>query len=219
MRRGVPTVTTPSARSSREETTARILDAAEELFSRRDPAKVTIREIAAKADVTHPLVHQYVGTKSDIIDAVIARGAPQRQRIMAAHPEFREAAPLVMADVLERRIHSKSVLRASMDDAEYADFSDRVASGQMFLGLATEAARQGHTRLPARAEMDPGVVLAALTALSYGWVALEEPLRRIYLLEQDPDELRRQMIAIGQYLAELVFPVEGPPDDAVSDEG
>ena len=65
-------------RLSREETTTAILDAAEELFSRRDPTRVTVREIAEKAGVTHPLVHQYVGSKSDILDAVIKRGAPAR---------------------------------------------------------------------------------------------------------------------------------------------
>ena len=108
-----PRRTTPSpesrTRQSREETTAAILDAAEELFSRRDPNRVTVREIAEKAGVTHPLVHQYVGSKSDILDAVIRRGAPHRHEIMAAHPDFREVMPLLFADVLSRRVHSRAI--------------------------------------------------------------------------------------------------------------
>ena len=67
-------------RHPRAETTERILDAAEDLFSRRDPDKVTVREIAAKAGVTHPVVHEYVGSKADIVAAVIERGAPGASR-------------------------------------------------------------------------------------------------------------------------------------------
>ena len=74
----------PQARRSREETTARILDAAEELFASRNPTHVTVREVAEKAGVTHALVHQYVGTKDDLLKAVVARGAPKRLEMIAA---------------------------------------------------------------------------------------------------------------------------------------
>ena len=75
-------------RHPRSETTERILDAAEDLFSRRDPDNVTVREIAAKAGVTHPVVHEYLGSKADIVAAVIERGAPRRQQLMTRAPRL-----------------------------------------------------------------------------------------------------------------------------------
>ena len=133
-------------RHPRAETTERILDAAEDLFSRRDPDKVTVREIAAKAGVTHPVVHEYVGSKAEIVAAVIARGAPRRQQLMTEHPDFFEALPLVSWDVLSRRVHSRSVVRAAMDDRRYDALEDRIRSGEMLLALARKAIDEGAQR-------------------------------------------------------------------------
>jgi len=98
-------------RFTREETTTKILDAAEDLFSRRDPAKVTMREIAEAAGVTHPLVHQYIGTKADVLKAVVQRGAPARQEMIATFTDLRAALPPLVEDVLSRRVHSRSIVR------------------------------------------------------------------------------------------------------------
>jgi AcrR family transcriptional regulator len=195
-------------RSSREETTTRILDVAEELFSKRDPSKVTVREIAEKAGVTHPLVHQYIGSKSDILDAVIKRGAPARHEIISAHPDYREAMPLLFADVLSQRVHTRSIVRSAMDGVEYAPFEDRVKTGQMLLELATQAVARGTVRAPVvSGAMDPRVALAASVALAYGWVATQDWLLQIFDLQaEDPETLNQQLEDVLMYVAELVFP-------------
>jgi len=196
------------ARFSREETRSRILDAAEDLFSRRDPAKVTVREIAEAAGVTHPLVHQYVGSKSEILEAVIARGAPHRHRMIAEHPVYRELMPELFADVLDHRIHTQAIVRSAMDGAEYAPFEDRLKTGRMLLELARAERSLGTIRLPAPAEMDPRIVLAAATALAYGWVATEEWLIPIFDLgAESPEDIRAQLNRILQQITELSFPV------------
>lgn len=193
-------------RRSREETTARILDAAEELFAKRDPAKVTVREIAENAGVTHPLVHQYVGSKADILNLILERGAPQRQRIMAEHPEFREVTPLLMEDILSRRVHSRAVLRSVMDGVPYGDFEDRVRSGQMYLGLARDSLEKGRSRAVDPPAMDPEIVLAAVTALAYGWVAAEDALKKLYGVSDDKTRVREQIVEICVHLTELIYP-------------
>ncbi|MBP1325974.1 AcrR family transcriptional regulator [Leucobacter exalbidus] len=48
-----------------------ILQAAAELFVSRGPGKVTLREIAAKADVTYGLIHRFYGTKENLLVAVM----------------------------------------------------------------------------------------------------------------------------------------------------
>jgi AcrR family transcriptional regulator len=54
-----------------------LIEAATELFVSRGPARVTVREIAAAADVNHGLVHHYFGTKDGLLRAVLDRLAHQ----------------------------------------------------------------------------------------------------------------------------------------------
>ena len=194
-------------RHPRSETTERILDAAEDLFSRRDPDQVTVREIAEKAGVTHPVVHEYVGSKADIVAAVMSRGAPRRQQLMLEHPDFFEALPLVSWDVLSRRVHSRSVVRAAMDDRRYEALEDRILSGQMLLDLARKSIDEGTRRPPAVGPLDPRFALAATTALVYGWVAMEDWLVQIYdLMDEDSADLRTRLVEIAVQVAGLALP-------------
>lgn len=57
------------------ETRSRILDAAEQLFSQHGVYGVTLRDIAALADVDTALLHYYFDSKRGIFDAVLARRA------------------------------------------------------------------------------------------------------------------------------------------------
>ncbi|MFC3053121.1 TetR/AcrR family transcriptional regulator [Kordiimonas pumila] len=59
----------------REESCERILDAAEELFSRRGYHGVTVREIATNSGVDTSLLHYYFGSKTSLFNAVISRRA------------------------------------------------------------------------------------------------------------------------------------------------
>jgi AcrR family transcriptional regulator len=203
------------SRFSREETTTRILDAAEDLFSRRDPDKVTMREIAEAAGVTHPLVHQYVGSKADIQNAVVERGAPRRREMMAENSDLRDLVPLLAADVVKRRVHSRAIVRSAMDGVEYAPLADRIENGRTLLSLAGKSRAQGRVRAPSAEPMDPRVVLAAVTALLFGWVAVEDWLSMMFDLEGDDlIEARRQMGEIAVQISELVLPVaEEPPTE------
>jgi AcrR family transcriptional regulator len=69
----------PEGMSKREgkslETRGKILDASEELFSIHGLYGVTLRDIAAKADVDTALLHYYFDTKDNIFAAVVERRA------------------------------------------------------------------------------------------------------------------------------------------------
>ncbi len=205
----------PQARRSREETTARILDVAEGLFASRNPTHVTVREVAEKAGVTHALVHQYVGTKDDLLKAVVARGAPKRLEMIQHLPDFRAVTPQLVNDVLERQLHSRTMIRSAMDGVDYASVEDRMTTGQALLALATQTASTGAARELAPEPMDPRVVTAAVTALAYGWVATGEWLARIFDLEDEtPEEVRAQLLEMVSRMTEQIFPLakdEGEP--------
>ena len=66
----------PAKRAQRSfATSERILDAAEELFARHGIYGVTVREIAALANVDTALLHYYFESKRGVFDAVFARRA------------------------------------------------------------------------------------------------------------------------------------------------
>jgi AcrR family transcriptional regulator len=196
----------PRLRFTREETTSRILDAAEELFSHRDPKSVTVREIAAQAGVTHALVHQYVGTKADILNAVIVRDAPNRKRMITDMPDLHSVMPQLFEDVLNRRIHTQSIIRSAMDGVEYASLKERTEVGRALIDLADASRASGIARLPAPDAADPRIALAAAVAMTYGWVALGSWLTHIFDLEgQDPVEVRRQLKDVLNYMTDLVL--------------
>jgi TetR/AcrR family transcriptional regulator, repressor for neighboring sulfatase len=202
----------PQVRFTREETTARILDAAEDLFSHNNPSTVTVRDIASRAGVTHALVHQYVGTKADVLNAVIVRDAPDRKRMVLDAPDVRTVMPLLFEDLLNRRIHTQSVIRSSMDGVEYASLKERTEVGRALLDLASASRASGATRPPAPDAMDPRIALVAAVAMAYGWVAMESWLVHIWELEsEDPAEIRQQLAEVLTYITDLALPPDSHP--------
>ena len=206
---GLHDTSKPRRRLGREETTALILDAAEELFSTRNPTLVTVRDVAERAGVSHALVHQYVGTKDDLFNAVIQRAAPDRQQTIAQVRDLRRVMPILLDDVLERRLHSRTQLRSAMDGVEYVSLKQPIATGKMLVELGREATAQGlRRRLPDEA-MDVRIVLAATIAMAYGWAAGSDWLVRVFgLNEDDPEVVRAQLLELGSAVVELMFPAE-----------
>lgn len=50
---------------------ASLIAAASQLFSARGPSRVSVREVAAAANVNHGLVHHYFGSKDGLLAAVL----------------------------------------------------------------------------------------------------------------------------------------------------
>lgn len=201
-----------SSRSKREVTRERILDAAEELYSTRNPAQVTVRQVAEKAGVTHALVHQYVGTKEDLLNAVIHRAAPRRQETIADLPDFRAVLPLLAADVFKRKVHSRTQVRSAMDGVEYTSLTEPIATGRMLVELGNRALAEGAVRLPHDDPIDVRIAMAGFVAMTYGWAAMDDWLPHLFdLQDEDPEDVRQQLIELLSCLIELVFPVDTPP--------
>lgn len=210
--RKTPRAPRATSRRTRQETTEAILDAAEQLFSERNPMSVTVREVAERAGVTHALVHQYVGSKDDLFNAVVQRVAPDRQLIIRASPSYREAIAALVPDVLDRRLHSLTMVRSAMDGIEYLSLKERIATGQMLIDAARRAIADGEKRPSASPQIDPRVDVAALIALSFGWVALEAWLTAICGLDdEDPEFVRAEFTRVCESVAELALPPADEP--------
>lgn len=72
--------------SSRDRDIARLVDAAIELFGDRGPDAVSLREVASAAGVNYGLIHQYVGTKDDLLRLALRRVSAESAERFAADP-------------------------------------------------------------------------------------------------------------------------------------
>ena len=89
---GPPRTRTRLARGERRE---QIVDAAAEVFQRRDPAEVTFEEIADAAGVSRALVYNYFGDRNGILEAVYRRNLRVlRERIATVMSTTRGRAAL-----------------------------------------------------------------------------------------------------------------------------
>jgi len=196
----------PHVRSSREETSERILDAAVELFAARNPHDVTVREVAERAGVTHALVHQYFGSKDDLLNAVLQRVATDRVAIVRQSGALNDAFQVLLRQILTNRVHTKTLVRSAMDGVEYMSLKDRIKTGQALIKLADETAVSGARAAEPPRDIDTHVLVAAVSMMSLGWGAAEDWVWPVYDLDPaNKEDIYRQLGEIVAYLADLVL--------------
>jgi len=211
---GAPKPRAKTTRGTREETTQRILDAAEELFAVRNPVSITVREVALRAGVTHALIHQYVGSKDDLHKAVVDRMAVDRAATARKADSLADAMQALLPQVLHNRTHSKALMRSAMDGVHYVSLADRIDTGRALVALAQRDAISGAAPTPAPHDIDPKVLVATLISLAIGWASIEDWLWPLCDLDPaDKDDVHAQLAKIVGYLANLALAPEGASGD------
>lgn len=71
----------------RAEAERKLVAAAIELFARRGPDAVSLREVAAEAGVNYGLIHQYIGSKEDLLRLAFRSVSEQTAARFAAAPD------------------------------------------------------------------------------------------------------------------------------------
>ena len=165
-------------RRGRKATTAAILDAAEELFSEHGYAAVSVRDVAARAGVSHALVHRYLGGKADLFRAVLTQ---RENTILAAapdNPDLLESTSLMLRQGLEYgRSHIRLIVRSAMSGLAYDRTTGRFEATERLIELAERAAASAPPAERAEKDLDPRIVIACVVALFLGWGATESWLR------------------------------------------
>lgn len=159
----------------RERDTTLLVDAAIELFGERGPDAVSLREVAETAGVNYGLIHQYVGTKDELVRQAITKVSTD------AAGRFTDDPVPTTIDRLVRPGRAPAALRllawSVLRGRSAADLVGRS------LGLEALAARIDGDEDDARA-----AVVAAMSLL-FGWQLFGEYLTTSIGLDPDDDEL------------------------------
>jgi AcrR family transcriptional regulator len=139
-----------------------LLSTATRLFAERGPSAVSLRDVAAEANVNLGLIHRYIGSKDDLLAAVLASGVawPLELGLPVGSPE--EIVETFLQVGLVDVPYLMVMLRAALDGYDMKRLRESMP-------LLERAARSTRTHIPRR---DADVRTAMLTAALLGWQAL-----------------------------------------------
>jgi len=158
----------------REATTAAILDAAEELFSANGFEAVTVRAIAARAGVSHALVHRYLGSKDEVFRAVLSRNQGIILAAAPDNPDLLATTSLIMREGLtNHRRYVRLLADSALHGLPYEQTTGRFAAVERLVELAERAVASAPPGERTDGDLDPRFVIACVTALYLGWAATE----------------------------------------------
>ena len=193
-------------RAGRSVNVERILDSAQELFAKRGPRAVTVRQVAEHAGVSHALVHKYVGSKDDLIRAVIDRVDVSRTATARDAASLRDVYVQALPRVMDQRDHSMMLVRSAMEGTEYVSLAERITTTSAMVALARKTTASGADPLPAPRDIDPRVLVSAISAMILGWASTEDWVWPTAGLDPaEKDEVYRQLMEIVGYLADLAL--------------
>ena len=183
-----------------------VLDAAADLFSRRDVEGVSLRDIAAAADVQLALIGRYVGTRGELIDAVFEDLSASLARELTDRPleqiSFERDSTMGRWIVVLHHL----VVTGAGEDRTTASFNPVRALARVL--------EENYGAGPAWA----AVRAAQIAALALGWRLFERYLIAAGGLEPIPvQDLRDEVTAINRRIGATPWP--SSPGLALPDTG
>jgi AcrR family transcriptional regulator len=159
-------------RRSREEVSEALIDAAAQLFAERPSGRVTVRDIAERANANPGLVHRYFGSKQNLMRAAMAKSQGAIAAHLAQMTDVRRDLGLLYQATVGEKEFVAVLARASLDGvlpefpAGYPTMGGLVERIEAELGTASAG------------RYDPRVVVACLSSLTLGYALFGEFVRR-----------------------------------------
>ena len=181
-----------------------LLDAAADLFGRRDVEGVSLRDIAAAADVQHALIGRYIGTRRELIYAV-----------------FDDLSASLAQELVDRPLEQISFERDSTMGRWIAVLHHLVVTGagQDRTTASFNPVKALAQVLAENYRADPAgaaVRAAQIAALALGWRLFERYLIAAGGLESIPlQDLRDEVTALNRRIGATPWP--SPPGLALPD--
>jgi AcrR family transcriptional regulator len=178
-------VNEPSKRpAGRGEIVEALLAAADRLFSQTGPADVSLRGIAREANVNHGMVHRHFGTRDDLVERLLERGAVRWTNAAENADDFASAIDLIMSDATEAEASAGTWLRllawsllSGADDRSSAVARRYSHSLELLPGMLHDGDPE-----------DAAITTIAALALVFGWRFFHPYLRAALRLDDVPFE-------------------------------
>lgn len=179
----------------KERVVALLVQAARKLFAERGPDAVPLRAVAKEAGVNYGLIHQYVGSKDDLLRLVFQSASSSYADEFGRAQSANEAIEFLMRPRSPEYV--RMLARSLLEGRDPAALLDRSPA------LAELSERIGEA-MPANGDQpvqDPRVVAAIVTTMSLGWGLFGEFAMAITGITDIPkDELREVVIGIAERL-------------------
>ena len=188
-------------RRSREEVSEALVSAAATLFAERESGHVTVRDIAARADVNPTFVHRYFGGKRDLMHVAILRAQERISAQIDAMPDVVDGASAVVHATLQEKelvaTLARGILDGVLDDAPVGDPDTKRLLERFAAEVEKRQVRPAH---------ETRIVVAALIAATAGYALVGRYLSRIMGMDDLPEErLEAGLIALLQDVARLAL--------------
>jgi AcrR family transcriptional regulator len=185
-RRATASASGPKRRLGREWATGKIIDAAAELFDERGFDRISVRDIAERAGVSHTLVHRYVGSREKILAAVMRRSDERLLESARGAVGLLDAALRMLCSDRESRVqHMRLVASVASSGLPLERLGLTFPTTRHLLHLAEET----HAEFSERGEawsVAPNVLVAGMVAMAIGWSTTRTWLPSVMSLD-DPD--------------------------------
>jgi AcrR family transcriptional regulator len=161
---------TPAPKDDRRE---RILVVAERLFAERGYEHVSVRDVAAAARVTHPLIYYHWGSKRELLAAVLERNRERVRALVAGQTDPRETIRAIIVSYLtEGRLYLLILARSFLGGMPVTDWP----GGYPGVEAAIRVLRAAGPADDPRWEEEVRAVVSLLTAMLCGWVLMGEEI-------------------------------------------
>lgn len=184
----------PKRPRGRDEVRTALISAADSLFGEKGPDRVSVRDVAARAEVNHALLHRHFGSKEQLLHDVLVHHAAQ----------FRSSAEGV-ADPGEAVTRMFEVMTAQ--PAFIRILAHLRLSGE---DLASYIVPDGGLKrlvevMHGEDNPDARLTAAMSVALCMGWTLFEDFLLRAASCDRSPDDAR---LEVGKRLQDFVHFLE-----------
>lgn len=183
----------PDRPRGREAVRAALVAAADELFGERGPDRVSVREVAERANVNHALLHRHFGSKDQLLYEVLAGHAANFRMALEDAADGGSGQVRMFDSMLSTPAFVRIMAHMQLSGAKMSDWV--VPNG----GLARllELMHSGSDRRDR-------LLAAAMTALSMGWVLFEDFLLPASSFSDTSEAAREEIRTLmGELLSQL----------------
>lgn len=132
----------------KDQTQSALLEAADYLFGEKGPNAVTVRDISARANVNHALLHRHFGSKEALLSAIIDQHMQQFKQDLSSSDNLQDAVANVIDSLGRRPAFTRIFAHLILDHRPLEQFVSKagtaadIADSFVSHGIALDEARK-----------------------------------------------------------------------------